>query len=500
MQCKVLIVDDDPLLVMSLKLHFSDIGIETEGAGDGIEALEKINIFDPDIIVSDIMMPRMDGYELHKQLRKNPDTENIPLIFLTAKDDISDQLKGFRMGVDDYVCKPFEIQDLIKRIHRAIKRAEKIRSFRTKADFSGNLSQIVLTDIFQLLELNCKTGELLFLSSEREHIGRALFSNGRLVNAQAGHFEGEEAFYVLITIKDGFFQFLSKPIDASPVIKSSNTSMILKGSRMVEKYQGLLKLLPDLNVIVKLTTDKIPIEIKKNNDNELLLKIFSLIDKKYPVTSILQSGNMSPIRAASILSDLLKKDCLKIVNQKMSVIKKDSATLPAIINNELLTIMSNVEKRLLTGILEFRNRAEPQAVFFKNGQPVHAFYGKVTGEKALFRIFFEQGGLLRFLRQPILLPSTIEKSLADLLQEGAKEIQKLQKINKEFFTKKLTVNDQKFRKFCNYKNNFELRNFISLVQRHAGVWEVIENSPITDGRTYDRLSYLLKIGILEIKE
>jgi DNA-binding response OmpR family regulator len=500
MQCKALIVDDDPLLVMYLKLHFSDIGIEAEGAGDGIEALEKINIFEPDIILSDIMMPRMDGYDLQKQLRKNPDTENIPLIFLTTKNDISDQLTGFSMGVDDYVCKPFEIHDLVRRMQRAIKRAEQIRCFRTKADFSGNLSQIAWTDIFQLIELNRNTGELHFLSLEREYIGRTFFSNGKLVNAQMGHFEAEEAFYALMTIQEGFFEFISKTIDVSPLIKRSNSSIFLKGSRMVEEYEGLHKLLPDLNVIVKLAANKVFAEIKKNTDNQLVLKIFSLIDKKYPVGSILHSGDMSPIRAASILSDLLKRGCLEIMDDKSNGTENDSTTFPVNINKGLINIMSNIEQRLLTGILEFRNRAEPQAVFFQNGRPVHAIHGKVTGEKALFRIFREQGGPLKFLRQSVSFPFTIEKPLADLLQGGTKEIQKLQKVDKEFFTKKLTVNDQKFREISNYKNIPGLRNFIALVQGHGKVCEIIENSPLTDSFTYDQINYLLKIGILDMQE
>ncbi len=500
MQCKALIVDDDPLLVIYLKLHFSDNGIESESACDGIEAIEKINMFEPDIILSDIMMPRMDGYELQSKLRKNPDTENIPFVFLTAKADISDQLKGFRTGVDDYVCKPFEIHDLVRRLQRAIKRTEQIRSFQTKADFSGNLSQIIWTDVSQVIELNYKTGELLFISPAREHIGRVFFNNGRLINAQAGHFEGEEAFFSLMTIKEGLFEFFSKTIDTSPLIESSNTSMFLKGASMVEEYQSLCKLFPDLNVIVKLTGNKIPVEIKKNIDNQLLLKIFSLIDKKYSVGSILQSGGMSPIRAASILLGLFKRGCLEIGDYKSGVIEKDYQSFSVIIDKELMTVMINIEKRSLTGILEFRNRAEPQAVFFQNGLPVHAFYGKVTGEKALFRIFREQGGLLKFLRQPVSQPSTIEKSLTDLLHECAKEIQKFQKVNKGFFNKKLTVNDQKFRKFSKYKSIPEFRNFIALVQQYAKVCDVIEKSPLTDSVTYDRINYLLKIGILEFKE
>jgi CheY-like chemotaxis protein len=500
MQCKVLIVDDDPFLVIFLKLHFSEIGIEVEDASNGIEALQKINRFEPDVILSEIPMPRMDGFELHNHLRNNPETENIPLMFLTAKKDLSDQLHGFRMGVEDYVCKPYEIKDLIHRIQRVIERAEKNRIFRTKAEFRGNLSQMVWTDIFQLIELNNKTGELLFLSPEGERIGKTLFSNGRLVNAKAGDFEGEEAFFALMTVKEGFFEFFSKTVHASPLINSSNTSILLQGSRMLEEYQGLLRLLPDLDVSVKFTTNKIPNKIKRNIDNQLMLKIFSLIHKKSSVISILKSGDMSPIRAASILSNLLKQDVLEIESQKMKVIENGYNTFPTVIDQKLIKIMSKIEQLILTGILEFPNRVEPQAIFFQKGRLIHAFHGEAIGKKALFRIFREQGGLLNFTRQPILLPSTIEKPLAELLKEGAVEIQKLQKVNKEFFATRLAVNEKKFQEFINSKIISELLDFISLIQQHEKVCEVIDHSELTDSRIYDRLNYLLKTGILEIKK
>jgi CheY-like chemotaxis protein len=500
MKCKVLIVDDDPFLVLSLKLHFSELGVEVEDARDGIEALEKVVKFDPDIILSEIMMPRMDGYELHKQLYKDPDMGNIPFIFLTAKDDISDQVNGYRMGVDDYICKPFEINDLTQRIQHAIERTEKIRNLRTKADFCGNLSQTAWTDIFQLIELNYKTGELLFLSPEEEYIGKTYFNDGRLFNAKVGRFEGEEAFYALMSVGKGFFEFFSKIIHASPLIKSSNTSILLQGSRMVEEYQGLLQAIPDLDVSIKLTSTKIPKEIKNHIDNQSMLKILSHIHKNSSVRTILNSGDMSPIRAASILLTLLKRRVLEIINHKMNIVEKDSKAFSDLIDQELIKIMSNIERQFLTGILEFRNGSESQAVFFQKGRLVHAIHGKVIGEKALFRIFRDQSRFSKFIRQPVPLLSTIKKPLSELILEGVKEIQKLQQVNKKFFSEKLTVNDQIFRKFFNIKVISELSTFISLVQQHNQVGEIIEHSQLTDSRTYDRLNYLLNIGILEMKE
>ena len=124
----------------------------------------------------------------------------------------------------------------------------------------------------------------------------------------------------------------------------------------------------------------------------------------------------------------------------------------------------------------------------------------MIGEKALFRIFREPGGFSNFNQQSIPLLFTIKKPLKELLQEGNKEIQKLQHINKNFFSERLTVNDQNLKNFSNSKVISELRNFISLVQQHNQVGKIIDHSQLTDSRTYDRLNYLVSIGILEIKE
>lgn len=500
MQCNVLIVDNDPLLALFLKLHFAEIGIETEIAGDGSEALEKIDKFDADIILSEITLPITDGYELRKKLLDNPDTVNIPFIFLTGKKELSDQIKGFRMGINDYVCKPFEINDLIQRIQQAIEHANKFRKFKTEVDFAGNLSQLPWTDILQLIELNIKTGELQFFSLNEDQIGKAIFSDGRLINAEFDHLVGEEAFFSLMMISEGFFEFFSKSIDSSPLIKSNNTSILMQGSQMKEHYRMLIQLLPDLSVNVKLTTDTIPDKIKKTTADPLLRKILSLIDNKHPVQSILQSGVMSRIRAASILLNLIKNGLLEIEDHKIGTIPNDPAPSPDIIDPGLIKILTHIEKRFLTGILEFRNRTLPQAIFFQKGRPVHATYGTLTGEKALFRIFRERGGNLIFNQQAVLLPFSINKSLANLLQEAKKEIRKLQKINNAFLDQHLCVNDHQFHKYCKIKNLSALRNFISLVQENIKVCKIIENSKLTDSKTYDQLKYLLNLGILEMKD
>jgi two-component system OmpR family response regulator len=117
---KIMIVDDDPNireLVLAL-LHGS--GFEAYEAADGREALQKMLDANPDLVIIDIMMPNMDGFELCRHLRRY--YENLPVLMLTAKGELASKVKGFGLGADDYLTKPFEGDELIVRIQALLRR------------------------------------------------------------------------------------------------------------------------------------------------------------------------------------------------------------------------------------------------------------------------------------------------------------------------------------------------------------------------------------------
>jgi DNA-binding response OmpR family regulator len=119
---KVLVVDDEEYIQHILNFSFGAEGYEVITATDGEEALKKARHEKPDIIVLDIMMPKMDGYEACKQLKTDPQTKAIPVILLTAKGRDIDRKLGSEAGADDYVVKPFSPGRLIERVEGMIKR------------------------------------------------------------------------------------------------------------------------------------------------------------------------------------------------------------------------------------------------------------------------------------------------------------------------------------------------------------------------------------------
>jgi CheY-like chemotaxis protein len=113
---KILIVDDDVDTVELLTKRFRAEGYSTSEAYDGEQALQKVKEYKPDLIILDIMMPKIDGYEASKRLKGYDNTKHIPIIMLSAKAKIPDKVKGLDFGADDYITKPFDYRELSQRV------------------------------------------------------------------------------------------------------------------------------------------------------------------------------------------------------------------------------------------------------------------------------------------------------------------------------------------------------------------------------------------------
>jgi DNA-binding response OmpR family regulator len=120
---KVLVIDDDPVILELLRVNFEIEGFEVVVAADGVEGLAKASGAKPDVILSDIMMPRMDGLEVVARLRVGAATRHIPIILLSAKAQNAEVQQGLDAGADDYVTKPFDPLELIDRVNAVLAKA-----------------------------------------------------------------------------------------------------------------------------------------------------------------------------------------------------------------------------------------------------------------------------------------------------------------------------------------------------------------------------------------
>lgn len=116
---KVLIVEDEGNIAQLLQLYLEKAGFETATAGDGIKGLELFRSFQPDLVLLDIMLPGMDGWAVCRKIRESAPT---PVIMLTAKGETEDKVTGLELGADDYIVKPFEMKEVVARIHAVLRR------------------------------------------------------------------------------------------------------------------------------------------------------------------------------------------------------------------------------------------------------------------------------------------------------------------------------------------------------------------------------------------
>jgi len=171
---RVLVIDDDPNLARLLRESIEGAGYQVITAANGLEGIKELYASRPDLVILDVMMPRMDGWETLRRVREMSD---VPVIMLTARDAESDRLRGFELGVDDYVTKPFSLAELNARVRAVLARAARAQSDGTPPPLAvGDLvvdfaSRRVLkgAEVLQLTPT-----EYRLLAALAEHAGQTL--------------------------------------------------------------------------------------------------------------------------------------------------------------------------------------------------------------------------------------------------------------------------------------------------------------------------------------
>lgn len=158
---RLLIVDDEANLLRAVAAVLRNERFEINTARNGREALVSVAANQPDLIVSDVRMPEMSGIELARRLRTTPSYSLIPIVFLTAKSDINDRIEGFRAGVDAYLTKPFEPNELIAVIDSILNRVERTRSTIAHLVGREETDETIRTYDEDLTETECRVAEAI---------------------------------------------------------------------------------------------------------------------------------------------------------------------------------------------------------------------------------------------------------------------------------------------------------------------------------------------------
>ena len=175
MSKKVLVVDDEKSIVDILKLNLQNEGYSVIEAYDGEEAVKKATTMDPDVILLDVMLPKLDGFSVCKKIRE---TSSVPILMITAREEEVDKVLGLELGADDYITKPFSVRELLARVKANMRRTE-IEPAQSDADndiievgcFTLDCNRYELYKNKQLIDLTVREFELIkFLSAQPNKI------------------------------------------------------------------------------------------------------------------------------------------------------------------------------------------------------------------------------------------------------------------------------------------------------------------------------------------
>jgi DNA-binding response OmpR family regulator len=240
---RILIVDDDPWIRRMVGTVLERRSHQVDTASDGREGLERALAFKPDLIITDVLMPKMDGWAFVRALRSNPEMSLIPVIFLTALAKEEDRILGFRLGADDYLAKPFRFEELDLRVEKVMRLASRLQQNlqRQRQDegmpgFRGDLAQLGVSSVLTVMEMERKSGVVVLQSHRRT--GRVFMRDGRVLAAsfdEDSSKRGAEAVFEMLTWKEGSFHFTSLEVVMEDQIGTSTTHLLMEGARRIDE-------------------------------------------------------------------------------------------------------------------------------------------------------------------------------------------------------------------------------------------------------------------------
>lgn len=192
-QKRLMLVDDDPNLILLVKDYLEFRGYEVKSASNGVEALEILEKEIPDLIVCDVMMPGMDGYTLVEHIRENPRTNWVPVLFLSAKGQSQDRVKGLNTGADVYLVKPFEPEELVAQVESSLKQASRLIGHKSYG--IGTVPTIKVRRNVELTPTESKVVQFVAQGKANREIAKVMEVSQRTIESHVSNMLGKTGLH-----------------------------------------------------------------------------------------------------------------------------------------------------------------------------------------------------------------------------------------------------------------------------------------------------------------
>ncbi len=251
---RILVADDDPLVLTTLRDILATLPASVLEARDGEETVSLAKAEHPDLILLDVMMPRLDGFQVAALLKQEPSTAGIPVVFVSALGTSRDKVRGLDLGAEDYLAKPIDPEELKARVRMILRRVPP-SSPRETPLASGQLEAMNLVSLVQLFEGERRTTRLVLTRAGEG--GEIVFIEGKITQAVQGARRGKAAVYQLLTWREGRFEMA--PADASSLVGGSinvpNQALLMEGVRRLDEIPGLRAALPEPTVPMEVPSE-----------------------------------------------------------------------------------------------------------------------------------------------------------------------------------------------------------------------------------------------------
>lgn len=271
----LLLVDDDAKGLRVMEVSLRNAGYSVTTAANGAEALSKVETARPALVLADTAMPVLDGYELCRRMKADPELAEIPFLFLTDETSVEAKVRGLELGADDYLTKPIYIKEIVTRVRMVLQKRERESLERKdKRRFFGSLEDMGVVDLLQTIEIGRKTG-VLSIARAGGAAARMWFEDGRVIDAEVGGLRGEEAIYRLLTWEHGDFEIDFRPPDRTPTIKTSTQGLLMEGMRRVDEWGRMCEQLPPLSTVFQVDYSELAERLAELPDEvNALLRLF----------------------------------------------------------------------------------------------------------------------------------------------------------------------------------------------------------------------------------
>ncbi|MCA9623746.1 MAG: response regulator, partial [Myxococcales bacterium] len=307
----LLLVEREAKTRRLLKVNLEQAGFAVATARDGEDALRKLELSRPELVLVATDLPKLDGYGFVRRIKDNSEWATLPIIFMIAAESIEDKIRGLELGVEDYLTKPVFVKELVSRVQVLLAKKVSLHLSQSAANtrVAGSLSDLPPIDLLESLEHGQQSGRVRMTWDDR--VGEVIFEDGEIIDAHLKRLRGEEVVFRLLCWTEGSFEVEIGDTESDRVIESGTRALIEAGMRHAAEYNRLLEQLPSTDSV--LTVDRGALQDRLGKVPEELEGMVTLLDGRRTILDVIDDSPFDDISTLQTMVRLRSEGLLRAV-------------------------------------------------------------------------------------------------------------------------------------------------------------------------------------------